>query len=99
MGIAARKTTDDLAAGFARSLGIIAEIDPTEQRQHPQSYSVAHGAELFLISPQGKLQAVFKPELNRHNLYQFSAARLEGDYLAVRAYLKARKQRFRFWAP
>lgn len=99
VGVAASQTTDDLATGFARSLGIVAEIDPTEKRQNPQSYGVAHGAELFLINPLGKLQAVFKPELNRHNLYQFSAARLEEDYLAVRDYLKAREQRIRFWAP
>lgn len=98
VGIAPSQTSDDLAAGFARSLGIVAEIDPTEQRQNPQNYGVAHGAELFLINPQGRLQAVFKPELNRHNLYQFSAARLERDYRALRDYLEARKQRFKFLA-
>lgn len=48
--------------------------------------------------PELELQAVFKPKLNRHNLYQISAARLERDYRAVRDYLTARTQRFTFWA-
>lgn len=98
VGLAPTDANDASGTGFAESLGIVAKIDAAEQRRNPQTYSVAHGAELFLINPEGALQAVFKPELNQHNLYQFSAIRLERDYLAVRDFLKARKQRFRFWA-
>ncbi len=98
VGLTSLETRSDSAAGFERSLGIIAEIDAAEKRRNPQTYSVAHGAELFLINPEGKLQAVFKPKLNRHNIYQFSVARLERDYRAVRDYAKTRIQTFRFWA-
>lgn len=62
---------------FEQGLGIVARVRPE---------GVEHGMKLFLLNPHAQLQAVFKPQLNKRGVYQFTVAQLLQDYRAVRAY-------------
>jgi protein SCO1/2 len=52
-----------------------------------KSYSVSHGFMLYLINPEGKLQAVFKPQVDSNGLLYFDEQLLLKDYQAIREYL------------
>lgn len=75
---------------FEKSLGIVARLLPnTEPGADPTSndYTVSHGVTLFLINPEGKLQAIFEPDSRMPDSHVFDPEILLRDYLAIRAYL------------
>ncbi len=74
---------------FEQSLGIIAQLTPNlspEAAADPNDYQVSHGVTLFLINPEGKLQAIFEPGEAGPNMPDFNPAQVLQDYLAIRDY-------------
>ncbi|MFT6287800.1 MAG: protein SCO1/2 [Alcanivorax sp.] len=75
---------------FEKSLGIMAILVPTTDPEGGISgndYEVNHGVTLFLINPEGKLQAIFEPKQVAPDVYHFDPDTLLVDYLAIRQYL------------
>jgi protein SCO1/2 len=75
---------------FEKSLGIAAQLVPnTEPGAEPDAndYSVNHGVTLFLINPQGELQAIFQPDTSTPGSHSFDPEIILRDYLAIREYL------------
>jgi protein SCO1/2 len=73
---------------FEQGLGIVAQLLPkTEPDSAPGEYQVVHGVKLFLINPQGQLQASFDPDERFSGAHTFTPATVERDYLAIRKYL------------
>ncbi|MFT7320948.1 SCO family protein [Congregibacter sp.] len=72
---------------FERSLGIQAVITPMPPgKQNLKGYTVSHGMMMYLINPQGELQAIFKPETTTSDVQFFSVDQLYNDYVALRNY-------------
>ncbi|MFT5540950.1 MAG: protein SCO1/2 [Glaciecola sp.] len=85
----------DSALPFEKSLGMVSILksvqderskDSAENKQLT-SYTVSHGFMLYLINPQGDLQAVFKPKQSEDGTFHFSEQQILDDYLAIRNYL------------
>lgn len=76
----------DSMDSFASSLGMVSVITPAPPNVKGAPYAVAHGIMLFLLNPQGKLQAVLKPSTDREGRSYFTAQQVERDYSAVRQY-------------
>ena len=75
---------------FEKSLGIMSMLLPTSDPEGGISgndYEVNHGVTLFLINPEGKLQAIFEPKQVAPDVYHFDPDTLLADYLAIRRYL------------
>jgi protein SCO1/2 len=75
---------------FEQGLGIVAQLLPaTGPDIDPASneYQVVHGVKLFLVNPQGELQAIFEPDETRSGIHTFTPQTIERDYLAIRQYL------------
>ncbi|WP_157960432.1 SCO family protein [Marinimicrobium alkaliphilum] len=72
----------DTREPFERGMGILWEI-PEPRDEH---YLVNHGVMIYLLNPEGELQAVFTPDYNDRGMFYFSAEQLFEDYLAVRGY-------------
>lgn len=75
---------------FEQSLGIVAQLIPNlspEAAADPNDYQVSHGVTLFLINPDGKLQAIFEPGEAAPNVPDFEPEQVLQDYLAIRDYL------------
>jgi len=86
--IGLRRDDSSSFLSFEKSLGIVYQVDA----QNPQlGYSVNHGTMLYLINPQGKLQAIFKPSKNASGELVFVAETLFADYISVRNYTKSIK--------
>jgi len=58
------------------------DVDPADNE-----YEVSHGVTLFLINPEGKLQAIFEPDYRGSGFHTFSPERVVQDYLEIRDYL------------
>jgi protein SCO1/2 len=75
---------------FEQSLGIAAQLVPViEPDGDPgtSDYQVYHGVTLFLINPQGRLQAIFEPDESLSGTGTFDPDKILRDYLAIRRYL------------
>ncbi len=75
---------------FEQGLGITAQLVPaTGPDIDPANneYEVMHGVTLFLINPQGKLQAIFEADKHPTEPQNFNADTVLRDYLAIRDYL------------
>ncbi|NND69303.1 MAG: SCO family protein [Halioglobus sp.] len=75
---------------FEQSLGIVAQLIPNfsaDAAGDPNDYQVSHGVTLFLINPEGKLQAIFEPGRADPGMPDFEPERVLEDYLAIRDYL------------
>jgi protein SCO1/2 len=75
---------------FEQSLGIAAQLVPIiEPAGDPgaNDYQVIHGVTLFLINPQGRLQAIFEPNKGLPGTSTFDPDKILRDYLAIRHYL------------
>lgn len=75
---------------FEQGLGIVAQLVPDvtpEAADDPNAYQVNHGVALFLINPEGELQAVFEPDNPRPGQHSFDPQQVLQDYLAIRDYL------------
>ncbi|MBL4814117.1 MAG: SCO family protein [Shewanella sp.] len=67
---------------FEHELGIRAKIETTRGEQ--DSYKVSHGVALYLIDPQGRLHAVFKPSVDPFGISHFNHEDLYHDYVLIR---------------
>ncbi len=85
-GLTRNGSPDENHEPFEEGLGIVSRLPEEAQSEDaPQeNYSVSHGVMLFLLNPEGKLQAVFSPTYNEDGRMHFSVDRLLEDYLAVR---------------
>lgn len=75
---------------FERGLGIVAQLLPLEGsdlKPADNEYQVVHGVKLFLLNPQGELQAILEPDDNFSTEHTFDPATIVRDYLAIRSYL------------
>ena len=75
---------------FEQGLGIIAQLVPiTGPDVDPadNEYQVNHGVTLFLINPEGELQAIFEPDSGPFDAHIFQPETLLRDYLTIRSYL------------
>lgn len=75
---------------FEQSLGIFARLTPVDEQvdgQFTAAYEVSHGVTLFLLNPEGQLQAIFEPGEDEHGAKVFQAEKIYSDYLQVRDYL------------
>lgn len=71
---------------FEQGLGIVARLVPGEDPNSGE-YQVIHGVTLFLLNPQGELQAILEPGTNRAGERSFDPGKVIADYLAIRQYL------------
>lgn len=74
---------------FEKSLGIVSAIDPLskEEASHDyKGYRVSHGVVLYVLNPEGKLQAILKPKINKQGLQYFTIDQIYQDYVAIRKY-------------
>lgn len=72
---------------FEQSLGIVSAITPLaadEQEDDLKGYSVSHGVVLYLINPDGKLQAILKPEITKYGSHFFESDTIYQDYISIR---------------
>lgn len=75
---------------FEQGLGIVAQLLPLEGsdlKPADNEYQVVHGVKLFLLNPQGELQAILEPDENFSAGDTFDPATIVRDYLAIRSYL------------
>lgn len=81
---------NDLYLPFEQGLGIIAQLLPREGADvdpADNEYQVVHGVKLFLLNPQGELQAILEPGYNFSGERTFTPEIVARDVLAVRDYL------------
>ena len=67
---------------FEQELGIRVRIDNTEGDK--DAYKVSHGVAIYLIDPQGRLHAVFKPSVDPFGINHFNHEDLYHDYVLIR---------------
>ncbi len=75
---------------FERGLGIVAQLVPSTEPgsgSGANEYQVVHGVTLMLLNPEGKLQAIFKPDQSLPGNHAFDPETVLRDYLAIRQYL------------
>ncbi len=75
---------------FERSLGIAAKLSPNldpEADPDANEYEVSHGVTLFLLNPEGQLQAILQPDRTGPIQHAFDPDKVLRDYLAIRDYL------------
>jgi protein SCO1 len=90
IGLTHLDDSDNPHLPFEQGLGITSQlqpligpgIDPADNE-----YEVMHGVTLFLINPQGELQAIFEPDTHPPGPENFNADTVLRDYLAIRQYL------------
>ncbi len=90
IGLTHLDDSDNPHLPFEQGLGIVAQllpatgpdIDPADNE-----YEVLHGVTLFLINPQGELQAIFEPQSTKTGPQSFDPDTVLRDYLAIRHYL------------
>jgi len=90
VGLARVNKNDTTDLSFEQSLGILAVLTPLEMDQGLEDvggYSVSHGVSIFLLNSEGKLQAVFKPQVDKDGTQFFTVEQLYGDYRKVRRHL------------
>ena len=90
IGLTHRDDSENPHLPFEQGLGIVAQRVPaTGPNTDPadNEYEVMHGVTLFLINPQGKLQAIFEPDNNQTGPQNFNPDTVLQDYLAIRRYL------------
>jgi protein SCO1/2 len=81
---------NDLYLPFEQGLGIVARLLPLEGPDidpEDNEYQVVHGVKLFLINPDGELQAIFSPDSSFSGIHTFNPDTITRDYLAIRSYL------------
>ncbi len=79
----------DLHRPFEQGLGIVAQLLPLagpDIDPGDNEYQVVHGVKLFLINPDGELQAIFDPDTSFSGAHSFNPDTVARDYLAVRGY-------------
>jgi protein SCO1/2 len=87
IGLTHRDNPDNPHLPFEQGLGIVSELVPGESTS-PDDYQVVHGVNLYLLNPQGELQAVFEPDEADVGVHVFDVEKLAADYVSVRRYLE-----------
>lgn len=90
IGLTHEDDSDNPHLPFEQSLGILAQLKPLDSSAEgaaSNDYQVSHGVTLFLINPQGELQAIFEPGEDQHGTKVFDSQRVYQDYLQIRRYL------------
>ncbi|MFT4822486.1 MAG: protein SCO1/2 [Halioglobus sp.] len=75
---------------FEQGLGIFARLTPSDELvdgEFTNAYDVSHGVTLFLINPEGKLQAILEPGEDENGSQVFDEEKVLQDYLKVRRYV------------
>jgi len=89
IGLTYIDTMQQSAKDFESSLSMMSILTPVEEITDKEiygAYKVSHGVMLYLINPEGKLQAVLKPTKQKGGGQFFSAHQIMEDYLAIRRY-------------
>lgn len=84
-GIVAHPKWPERALPFEQGLGLQAKIEKATATT--KDYSVSHGVLLYLLNPQGELQAVFNPIRQYNKVPEFDMQLVLQDYLTIRSYL------------
>jgi protein SCO1/2 len=71
---------------FEQGLGISFLLTPVIEESGATSYTVAHGVTLFLVNPQGQLQAILKPGFDKQRNQVFDAQTIYEDFLQLREF-------------
>jgi protein SCO1 len=90
IGLTHLDDSDNPHLAFEQGLGIVAQLLPAtgpDIDPAANEYQVIHGVTLFLINPQGELQAIFEPNNNEPGPQNFDPDTLLRDYLAIRSYV------------
>ena len=90
VGLTLLDTDDSPNLAFEQSLGMSSVITPLEMDVGLEDfggYSVSHGVAIYLLNPDGKLQAVFKPVVDKDGMQYFTVDQIYGDYRKVRSYV------------
>ena len=90
VGLTHLDDSDNPHLPFEQSLGVIAQLVPIMEPGVDGSandYQVNHGTTLFLLNPEGKLQAIFEPDKDLPGTHTFDPDKILRDYLAIRQYL------------
>jgi protein SCO1/2 len=90
IGLTHMDDSDNPHLPFEQGLGIVAQLVPaTGPDIDPalNEYTVNHGVTLFLINPDGELQAIVEPHGGPQGTHTFNADTILRDYLAIRRYL------------
>lgn len=75
---------------FEKSLGLVSQLVPVSEpsTEFPENeYQVNHGITLYLINPQGQLQAILEPDNKLPGIYSFDPQKVVDDYRAIRDFL------------
>ena len=87
LGLTYKKESAGEGLVFERNLGIISVLTQSKDQQEIAAYGkyrVSHGYMLYLINPDGALQAVFRPTKGEARVNFFAADKLYQDYISVR---------------
>ena len=87
VGLTMVNTADSPDLSFERSLGISSVITPLEMDEGLEEfggYSVSHGVAIYLLNPDGQLQAVFKPTIDKDGSQYFTVDQIYKDYRKIR---------------
>ena len=87
VGLTQPEPIDAPELAFEQSLSMVSVIEPIEDMEASDGYSVSHGLMIYLLNPAGDLQAVFKPDLDEVGIPYFSIDQIYRDYRAVRGYV------------
>jgi protein SCO1/2 len=87
-GLTHLDSNDNQHLPFEKGLGIAALLTPTGQESGEQGYQVNHGVTLFLLNPQGQLQAILKPGADKQRSKVFDAHTIYKDFLQIRTYFR-----------
>jgi len=89
LGLTYKKESVGEGLSFEKNLGMISVLTQSKDQQEIEAYGkyrVSHGYMLYLINPDGALQAVFRPTKGEASVNFFTADKLYQDYISVRDY-------------
>ncbi|MEH6568096.1 MAG: SCO family protein [Halioglobus sp.] len=89
LGLTHTDNAKNLHLPFEQGLGIFAKLTSagdTVDGQYTSNYEVSHGVTLFLLNPQGQLQAIFEPGEDQYGSKVFDSQTIFADYLKIRRY-------------
>lgn len=88
IGLTTTGDADETPESFEGGLGLTHDIPEDQDRDG--NYVVNHGLLMYLINPEGRLQAYFEPEVDEQGRISFSAEQLHRDFVAIREHLEAK---------
>lgn len=65
---------------------LIGNSTKTNYSLKQSSYQVSHGLTLYLVNPEGNLQAILQPKVNPFGLANFTVAQIYQDFIISRQY-------------